>query len=141
MKNRLSISDSRIENCNNREDRLLDSNSSSNFLKLSLDLLSLILSNCFLDYLGSALNCFLSFLQAKAGDLTNNLDNLDLLSAEACQLDIKLSLLFNCLSGACSNYCNTCSCGYTKLFFASLNQLVKFHNSKLFDRIDDLSIC
>ena len=116
------------------EERLLEGDLCADFFDLCLDCLCLFLGDAFLDVLGSALNEFLSFLQAQAGDLTDNLDNLDLLIAEAGQLDVKLGLLF--LSGCCGAGCNnnTGCCGNTKLRFAGLDELVQFQNGQLFDR-------
>ena len=90
-------------------------------------LFSLCLGSTFFNYLRSAVNYFLSFLQAKTSCLTNNLDNLNLVRANLCQLNIELSLLLSCLScaSACCCYNNACCCRYTKLFLTSLYQLVQ----------------
>ena len=105
--------------------KLLKSNLSSNFLELLLDLFSLSLACAFLDNLGSAVNGILSFLEAKSGDLTNNLDNLNLLSACFGKLYVELGLLFlsSCCGAGCYN--NACCCANAKLFLTSLNEVVK----------------
>ena len=108
--------------------------------------LSFVLGNAFLNGLGSALNHFLSFLKAETGDLTNSLDNVKLLSAEALKNYVKLGLLFSCGS-CCACYCNyaygSC-CGYAKFVFNCLYKVSKFNNCKrldLFDNVCDLFGC
>ena len=70
-----------------RPPELLQSDSCALSLELSLDLISLCLADSFLEDLRSGLDCFLRFLQAKAGDLTDDLDDLDLVRADVSQLD------------------------------------------------------
>ena len=100
--------------------KLFNFNNSANFFKLSLCSLSIFLGNSFLDSLGSAVNSSLSFSKAETCKLTNNLNNLDLFSANFLKDNVELGLLFfsscACVSyGTC--YCNSCSGGYAKLFF------------------------
>ena len=104
---------------------LFQSNLCALCLELCLQLLSLSLGCALLNYLRSAVNYFLSFLQAKTSCLTNNLDNLNLVRANLCQLYIELSLLFSFLSCAstCCCYYNACCCRYANLFLSCLYQL------------------
>ncbi len=126
--------------------KLLDLNNSAGSLKGLLEGLSLILGNAFLNVLGSALNKLLSFLQAKAGDLTNSLDNVELLSAEFLQNYVKLGLL---LSGGSSSACygyNTygSSSGYAELLLNCLYKVSKLKNGKrldLFQNVGNLFGC
>ena len=77
----------------------------------------------------------------KAGDLTDNLDNLDLLCAEVSQLDVELSLLFLSCSCRTCNHNSTGCCGDTECLFAGLYELVQLKNGQLFDRFDKFSSC
>ena len=77
---------------------LLESNLSALSLNLSLDLLSLFLGSVLLDHLRSTIYKVLSFLEAKSGDLANNLDNLNLVLTNLGKLYVKLSLLLFCCS-------------------------------------------
>ena len=86
----------------------------------------------------------LSLLKAKTGELTNSLDNVELLVAEAGENYVKLGLLFNCGS-CCACYCNnaygSCS-GYAKLFLNCLYEVSELENCKCLDffkNICDLS--
>ena len=92
--------------------KLLNLNLSACCLKLLSDLLSLVLSNALFDGLGSCLNEILCVLKTKAGELTNNLDNVELGSACCLKYNVKLGLLLNgscCSAGSCC-YCYG-SCG------------------------------
>ena len=75
--------------------KLLKSNLSTFSLNLSLDIISFSLRNVLFDYLRSALYEILCFLKSKTCDLTNNLDNLNLVSTNLCKLNVELSLLFS----------------------------------------------
>ncbi len=111
--------------------RLLKGNLSANFLELLLDVLSLSLGSSFLDNLGSSLNCVLSFLKSKSGDLTNNLDNLNLLSASLSKFNVELGLLFcRSCNGSCY-YCYACCCGYAELFLYSLYKIIELKYAEL----------
>lgn len=72
----------------------------------------------------SSVNYVLSFLQAQTGYFTNNLDNLNLLSANLGQLYVELSLLFCCFSRASCCYNNASCCRYTELLLASLYEII-----------------
>ena len=54
---------------------------STGFLERLLEVLGVGLSKTFFDYAGSAVNEFLSLLEAKTGEFLNELDNCELLSA------------------------------------------------------------
>ena len=75
--------------------KLLNLNSCACLGEGSLNLLSLILGNAFLNGLGSALDQILSVLQTQTGQLADSLDNVELLSAEACENDVELGLLLS----------------------------------------------
>ena len=106
--------------------KLLNFNFCACSLELLSDLLCLFLSNCFLDGLGSRLNEVLSVLKTKAGDLTSNLDNCELVSASGLKYNVKLGLLLSCGSCCCSTgsccYCNG-SCGYAEFLLKSLYEI------------------
>src|ERR1700759_4419445 len=69
--------------------------------ELLLDLLSLVLAGAFLDGLGRAFDEILGFFEAEVGDLTNGLDDLDLVRAAIREDDVELGFLFGrgCSSG------------------------------------------
>ena len=91
--------------------KLLKSNLCSNFFKLLLDTLSLFLRNLCLKNLRSSVNKILCFLKSKSCNLTNNLDNLNLLVTCCCKLYIELCLLLSCCCACtCCSYNNTCCC-------------------------------
>lgn len=76
--------------------KLLKLNLSACLFELLLDLLSVLLGSALLDILGSALNEVLSLLKAETGDLTNSLDNVELLSAEGLKNYVEFCLFFCC---------------------------------------------
>ena len=71
---------------------LLDLAGSANFLEGGGDLLGILLGYAFLDGLGSVVYDFLGFLQAEAGLLADDLDDLDLLGADFLQDYVELGL-------------------------------------------------
>ena len=97
---------------------LFQCNLSALCLKSGLDILGSSLVSLLLNNLGSVVNNILSLLQAKAGYLTYNLDNLYLVRANLCQLYVELGLLLccRCVPACCRNY-NTCRCRYAELLF------------------------
>ena len=107
--------------------KLLQGNLSTLSLQLGLQILSLFLGNAGLQSLRSGVNHVLSLLQAQAGSLTYNLDNLNLVGANLGQLNIELGLLFLSCAACCTACCyyNASCCGYAELLLASLNQLVQ----------------
>ena len=114
---------------------------------MSLDLLSFFLGNAFLNRLGATLNHVLSFLQTQTGDLTDNLDNAQLLVAETSQDYVELGLLFNSgssSSSACTSNSNGSSSRYAELLFNSLYKLIELKDRKrlnLFNNSKNLLVC
>ena len=78
--------------------KLLDLDLCASFLELGSDLLGFVLGDAFLEVLRSAVDEFLCFLQAQAGQSTDDLDDSDLVGASSLQNDVELSLFF--LSGS-----------------------------------------
>ena len=74
---------------------LLQGHSGAGLFQLALDLLGLLLVHALGDGLRSALDDLLGLLQAQAGDLADNLDDGDLVVAEALELR-------GCRNGLCS---------------------------------------
>ena len=64
---------------------------STDLVEFCLHLFCLFLGDSFLDGLGSAVNEGLRIGKAKAGDLTDDLDDLDLVGADLFQDNVKLS--------------------------------------------------
>ena len=83
--------------------KLLNLNNCSSFLESLLNGLSLFLGNAGLNFLRSTLNEVLSVLKSETCDLTNSLDNVELLSAEFLKNYVELSLLLYC--GSCCACC------------------------------------
>ena len=88
--------------------QLLDFDSSADFGQLFLDLFAFFLGSAFLDGLGGGFHEVLGFLQAQAGQLADNLDDLDLLGASVLQDGVELGLFFFSGSSA-SSVSRTCS--------------------------------
>ena len=82
------------------DNRLLNGNGCACLFKSLLEGFSLVLRNAFLNHLRSSLNEVLCVLKAKAGDLTDCPDNVELLSTEAGELYVKLGLLLCSSSGS-----------------------------------------
>src|SRR3954453_13949634 len=70
-----------------------DADLGADFLELLLDRLGFFLGHAFLDRLGRALRESLGPLQAEAGDLADDLDDLDLLAAGLRQRNVELGFL------------------------------------------------
>ncbi len=68
---------------------------STDLVEFCLHLFCLFLGDSFLDGLGSAVNEGLRIGKAKAGDLTDDLDDLDLVGADLFQDNVKLGFLFS----------------------------------------------
>ena len=86
-----------------RGKKLLEGNGSASSFELLLDRFRVFLGSGFLDNRGSLVNLCLSFLEAEAGDLTDNLDNVDLGRTSRGQLYVKLGLLSSRSSFAASS--------------------------------------
>ena len=106
-------------------DTLLEGNFCSLLLDLLLDILGSSLVNAFLYHLRSVVNEILCLLESKSGNLTNYLDDLDLVRSDLGKLYVELGLLFLNRAG-CGRTCNYNSgCGgNTKLLLAGLYQIV-----------------
>ena len=110
--------------------KLLELNLSAGLFELSLEFLSLCLSNAFLNSLRSSLNQLLSLLKTKTADVLNSLDNSHLSVTEGSENYVKLGLLLSSGSSACAcsgSSCNSSS-GYAEFLFKSLNEFVQFEN-------------
>jgi hypothetical protein len=75
--------------------RLLDFDLGACVFQLLLEGFCVSLGNAFLDRLRSAINQILGFLEAQAGNCTDDLDDFNLLVAGASQDDGELGLLFS----------------------------------------------
>ena len=118
--------------------KLLNFNSCACSLKSCLESFGFFLGSTGLNSLGSTLNEFLSFLKTETCSLTNCLDNIELLSAEVLEDNVKLCLFFSCGS-CCAANCNCCnrSSGYAEFLFESLYKVSYFEDSKCLDFIND----
>ena len=113
---------------------LLKLDGSAGFGKSRLNLLSFVLGNALFDRLRSCLNEILCVLQTQTRDLTDCLDDVQLLCAEACKDNVELGLLLSC--GSC--------CGYTELLLNRLQEIGKLQNGQrlnLFQNIGNLFGC
>ena len=114
---------------------LFDLAGCANLFESSSDFLCVFLGDAFLDSLGGVVDDFLGFLEAEAGLLADDLDDLDLLGADVLQDDVELGLLFRCFcggGGACNCDCGR-RCGNAKLLFERLHELSKLENGHRFD--------
>ena len=117
------------------ESNLFDLAGCANLFESSNDFLCVFLGDAFLDSLGGVVDDFLGFLEAEAGLLADDLDDLDLLGADVLQDDVELGLLFRCFrggGGACNCDCGR-RCGNAKLLFERLHELSKLENGHRFD--------
>ena len=125
--------------------RLFDFNCCANSCKSFFDLFSFVFSNCFFNCLGSAFNKFFSFLKTETCDLTNCLDNVELLVAERSKNYVKFCLFFSCGSCCATNcYCCYGSCRNAEFLFESLNEVCYFEDCKwlyLIENCCDLFRC
>ena len=112
--------------------KLLNLDSCACLFELSLSSLSVVSRNLLLNSLGSAVNELLSFLQAKAGDLTDSLDDVDLSSAGRSKDNVELGLLLSSSSAALSgsSNSNSSSSGNTVSLLNSGDELGKLDNGK-----------
>ena len=103
--------------------KLLNLDLSASLGELRLHGLGVVLGNAFLDSLRSLVNDSLGFLQAQAGQLADNLDDLDLVGAGGLQDHVELGLLLSSGSsgsGRSSSNSNRSSSGNTELLLESL---------------------
>ena len=108
---------------------LLKLNFSTSLFEVLLEILGSGFVKTFLEYAGSTVNHFLSFLQAKTGKFLNELNNLEFSSTGRFQNHVERGLLFSggsTSSGAGSN-CNCSSGGFDAIFFfEDLSEFVYF---------------
>ncbi len=84
---------------------------STGFLERLLEVLGVGLSKTFFDYAGSAVNEFLSLLEAKTGEFLNELDNCELLSAGSLEDNVERRFLLGSGSAGCGTCCySNCGC-------------------------------
>ena len=131
--------------CRYGEGKLLDFDLGASFLEFGSDLLGLVLGDSFLEGLGSAVDHFLGFLQAQAGQGTDDLDDSDLVGASGLQDDVELGILFLSGSSAGSGSGDSSgSGGNAELLFQSMNQLGQLENGEglnFFDHSSNLFGC
>ena len=75
--------------------KLLEGDGSADILELGLHLLGLNLGRRFLDGARRAVDDLLGLLEAEAGELADDLDDLDLLVADTFENDVEFVLLFS----------------------------------------------
>ena len=92
----------------------LDLHLGAGLLQLLLDLFGLFLGDAFLDGLGRALDDLLGLLEAEAGELTQRLDDADLLGAEVGEDDVELGGLCGGLNSGASGGASRTSCPICK---------------------------
>ena len=76
------------------ESNLFDLAGCANLFESSSDFLCVFLGDAFLDSLGGVVDDFLGFLEAEAGLLADDLDDLDLLGANVLQHDVEFGFFF-----------------------------------------------
>ena len=106
---------------------LLNFDSCADLCELLFDGLSLVLGDAFLDLRGNAFNSGLRLSQTLACDLTDSLDDLDLLSAESCHNNVKLGLLRSSGSSGAAGSGGSSPGGRrnAEFFLKSMNQIGK----------------
>ena len=125
-------------------DILLDLCGSAGFLEVVDDLLGIFLGNSFLQGLRAVVDDLLGFLQAQAGQSTDDLDDSDLVRAAFLQDDVELGLLFSGLSSTGSGSSNSGSGGGdTEGLFQSMDKLRQLEDGQalnFFDQSSDFSL-
>src|SRR6185437_9591155 len=125
--------------------RLLDFDCGALLLELGLDLIRFVLVDAGLHRLRRAINEVLCFLEAESGDLTHDLDHLNLLGAGFLEHDRELGLLFDCRRSAtsaarrgrsCANGCSRD--GDVELGLECLDQLGELEDRHVADRFENL---
>ncbi len=114
---------------------LFQFNFSAGFFELSLEAFSVSLGETFLDYAGSAVNEFLSFLEAETGELLHELNDLELFIAGSLEDYVERGLLFSGCTGSCGACCNcnSSSGGFNAIFlFEDLSEFVNFLNGEVY---------
>ena len=122
------------------EDNLLDFDFCADSFELSLESFGIFLGNAFLDLGVLGLDESLCLSKAEPGDGADFLNDLDLLSAELVENDVKLGLLFNNRAGSCdSGAGSNSSSGNTEGVFQCMNELRKLENGQSLDLFDHSS--
>ena len=114
--------------------QLFELNLSACFFELLLEAFGISLRETFLEYRGSTVNHFLSFLEAKTGELLNELNNGELRSTGRLEDYVKSSLFFSGGSTGSGTGCNSysSSCGFDTIFFLEdLSEFVYFLNGEV----------
>ncbi len=122
--------------------KLLEGDSSASSLELLLSSLGVLLLDTLQDGLGSALDDLLGLLQAEGGELTDDLDDLDLVVAEALEHDVKFGLLLGLLgsgNGAGDDGSGSGS-GNAEGLLDILNELGSLEKVHFLQGLDDLFI-
>ena len=106
--------------------KLFKFNFSASLFELLLEALGVSLRETFLNNARSAVNEFLSFLEAKTGELLNELNNGELAGTSALEYYVERGLLLgsSCTTGSGSGNSNSGSCGFDAILF--LEDLSKF---------------
>ncbi len=109
-----------------RQVKLFKFNFSASLFELLLEALGVSLRDTFLNNAGSAVNEFLSFLEAKTSELLNELNNGELAGTGALEYYVERGLLLgsSCTTGSGSGNGNSGSCGFDAILF--LEDLSKF---------------
>ena len=111
-------------------EELLDLAGSADFLELGNHSLGIVLGDGFLDGLGSVVDELLGFLQTQAGDLADDLDDLDLLGADLLQDDVELGLLFDLSSAGGGSSDSGSSGGNAEGLFQSMDELSQLEDAQ-----------
>src|SRR5208283_1677650 len=119
---------------------LLELDLGADLLELGLDLLGLFLARAFLDRLRRAFDEVLGFLEAKAGDGADFLDDLNLLVSGGGQDDVELGLLLDRSGGGARSRRDGDRGGGrdAPLLFEELGELGGFQHGQRREVIDDL---
>ena len=109
---------------------------SAYFFELRFEGFSVSLCEAFLDGVGSAVYEFFSFLEAKTGELFNELNDFELLIAGSLEDYVERSFFFSSSTRSGGAGCNgySSSCGLDAvLFFENLSEFVYFLNGEVYE--------
>ncbi len=122
---------------------LLQNDLGTKVFEFLLDLFGISLRGCFLNNAIGLFDHFLSFLQAKARDCTNSLENCHLVSTAFSEDNVEFGLFFSSsTSSSCSDN-NATSSGFNAVCFLEVvSQLLSFEEGETRDLItNSLDIC
>ena len=108
----------------------------ANFLELSCHSFSFSLGEAFLNGVRSTVNEFLSFLEAQAGELLNELNDFEFLSASGLEDYVEGGLFLNSCTCSGGTSCNSYSSsgGFDAVFvFENLGKFVYFLDSEVYE--------